>query len=265
MKPGIPATKLAQTILKERIEPLLPVDGKFGAASIAAAEKFVPIFIDLRADRWIAAVIQTEGKWSKLETGEIDAFYGPQTDWVASELIRRREGGAVIHRPDEIHQIPPYGRPKCWSPTDAQWRAKYGAEGTQQVKARSPYTLVLDWDLDTKLDGFQCHTLVQRDIEVALGRILNFYGEARIEKLGLNRFGGCLNVRKKRGGTTMSAHSWGTAIDFFPSMNELRWGRDRALFAKPEYDAWFEIWEKAGFISLGLCYNFDWMHVQKNP
>ncbi len=33
-------------------------------------------------------------------------------------------------------------------------------------------------------------------------------------------------------------------------------------FAKAEYDAWWELWEKEGWINLGRTRNYDWMHVQ---
>ena len=78
----------------------------------------------------------------------------------------------------------------------------------------------------------------------------------------LDLWGGCLNVRKMRGGSRYSMHSWGIAIDYDPGKNRLKWGRDRAAFAKPEYDTWWRLWEEEGWVSLGRTRNFDWMHVQ---
>lgn len=57
-------------------------------------------------------------------------------------------------------------------------------------------------------------------------------------------------------------HSWGIAIDYDPDRNQLQWGRDRAVFAGPDYDAWWQFWEEEGWTSLGRTRNFDWMHVQ---
>ena len=95
-----------------------------------------------------------------------------------------------------------------------------------------------------------------------LTQVRDRYGEERIRELRLDRWGGCLNVRPKRVGTEWSTHSWGIAIDFDPDQNQLRWGRDRAVFAQPEYEPWWEVWEKEGWVSLGRSSNFDWMHIQ---
>jgi hypothetical protein len=51
-------------------------------------------------------------------------------------------------------------------------------------------------------------------------------------------------------------------LDFDPSRNKLKWGRDKANLARPEYDAWWEAWETEGWLSLGRERNFDWMHIQ---
>jgi hypothetical protein len=57
-------------------------------------------------------------------------------------------------------------------------------------------------------------------------------------------------------------HSWGIAIDYDPNRNKLRWGAEKAVFAREEYKPWWEFWEEEGWISLGRSRNFDWMHVQ---
>ena len=79
---------------------------------------------------------------------------------------------------------------------------------------------------------------------------------------GKGQGGGCLNVRRMRGGTRWSTHSWGIAMDYDPEQNQWKWGRDRATLALPEYDAWWRLWEEEGWTSLGRTKNFDWMHVQ---
>ena len=59
-----------------------------------------------------------------------------------------------------------------------------------------------------------------------------------------------------------SMRSWGIAIDDDPARNRLKWKRDRANFAKPDYDAWWRFREEEGWVSLGRSRNYDWMHVQ---
>ena len=65
-----------------------------------------------------------------------------------------------------------------------------------------------------------------------------------------------------RGGTRLSTHAWGIAIDWDPERNQLKWGRDRAAFADAAYEPWWQAWESEGWVSLGRERNFDWMHVQ---
>jgi hypothetical protein len=65
-----------------------------------------------------------------------------------------------------------------------------------------------------------------------------------------------------RGGSSWSVHSFGAAIDFLPDENQLKWGKDKASLARPEYEAFWEIWENEGWMSLGRRKNYDWMHVQ---
>jgi hypothetical protein len=65
-----------------------------------------------------------------------------------------------------------------------------------------------------------------------------------------------------RGGSQMSMHSWGIALDFDANRNQLRWSSAKAAFAQPEYDAWWAAWEREGWTSLGRTYDYDWMHVE---
>jgi hypothetical protein len=87
-------------------------------------------------------------------------------------------------------------------------------------------------------------------------------GGIDISKLNLDLFGGCVNVRRMRGGSAWSIHSWGAAIDVDPDNNQLKWGKDKAEFAKKEYNAFWDIVEDEGWVSLGRVKNYDWMHYQ---
>ena len=59
-----------------------------------------------------------------------------------------------------------------------------------------------------------------------------------------------------------SMHAWGIAVDLDPINNQLRWGKDRASFARPEFEPFWKIVEANGATSLGRAQNRDWMHYQ---
>ena len=126
---------------------------------------------------------------------------------------------------------------------------------------RVPYPLKLSWDERTRVSRITVHKLVVYDVLSVFEAVKKHYGDD-IRKLHLDIFGGSYNYRKTRHGSKLSMHSWAIALDFDPQHNKLKWGKDLALFAKPEYDFWWEQWERVGWTSLGKAKNYDWMHVQ---
>jgi hypothetical protein len=247
--------KLAQQILKDTVDPSILVDGDFGRLSTGAAKKYVghiKVKDTMTAVRWIALVIQYK---AAILT---DAWWGPDTQDAAYRLL-----GQAFPRPDESPIIKP--TPRCWTPSDSQMIARYGQVGTNQVTINVPFPLRLDWDLKTKVTRVTCHKDFVKPILSVFEQLTEQYSPDRISALGIDRYGGILNVRKKRGGSTWSAHAWGTAIDLWPSANQLSWKKDRAEFAKPIYEPLRKAFTNAGLMSLGTCYNFDWMHWQLNP
>ena len=149
-----------------------------------------------------------------------------------------------------------------WPSQDYKSMVKfYGNVGENQTSIVLPYTMKLDWDLKTSIKKMTCHEKVAPSLIRIFTKIKDTYGDD-ISKLHLDLFGGCLNVRKKRGGSTWSIHSWGAAVDLSPDRNQLKWGKDKAEFAKPVYDKFWKIVEDEGWTSLGRKCNFDWMHFQ---
>lgn len=138
----------------------------------------------------------------------------------------------------------------------------YGNVGENQTSLVLPYTLKLAWDTSVEIKRITCHQKVAGSLHKIFENTLKVYGEKDLRKLRLDLFGGCLNVRKMRGGSSWSTHSWGAAVDLDPDRNQLRWGRDRASFARKEYEEFWKIVEKEGWVSLGRRRNFDWMHFQ---
>jgi len=130
------------------------------------------------------------------------------------------------------------------------------------VKVSLPYPLRLAWDVSTTVVSTQCHQKVATSIQKVLEQVLLYYSFDTVQQLRLDLYGGGFNLRAKRGGSSLSTHSWGIAFDFDPEHNQLKWNGSKAMFARPEYDYWWQCWESEGWVSLGRSRNYDWMHVQ---
>jgi hypothetical protein len=138
----------------------------------------------------------------------------------------------------------------------------YGQVGTGMTQIVMPFPLKLAWETDTIVRKVTCHEKCADSFLKIWKETLDHYGADKISRLRLDLFGGCLNVRKMRGGSSWSIHSWGAAWDTDPDMNQLRWGADKAEFAKADYDPFWRIVESNGGVSLGREKNYDWMHFQ---
>lgn len=138
----------------------------------------------------------------------------------------------------------------------------YGPVGENQVQLDLPYKLIIAWSSSQTVSKITCHQKVAKSLYTIFENTLKTYGEKDIAKLKLNLYGGCFNVRKMRKGSAYSIHSWGAAVDLDPNNNQLNWGRDKASFAKKEYEPFWKIVEAEGWTSLGRARNFDWMHFQ---
>lgn len=147
-------------------------------------------------------------------------------------------------------------------PRQADCMGFYGAVGQRQVALALPFPMRLAWDLRKTVTSISVHEKVHDSAARCFSRIADAYTAEARRAIGLDLFGGSLNVRPMRGGAAWSMHSWGIAIDFDPARNQLRWGRDRARLAQPDADAFWRIWEDEGWVSLGRARDYDWMHVQ---
>jgi hypothetical protein len=208
------------------------------------------------------AFIQTLCKQNGIETGKIDGKWGPQTDFAYGVLVDFLRTG-TMPGPWRDEQPVPEVNPNNWPlESNDSLTHFYGEVGKNQVRLQLPYPHRIAWDKRIVVHSIFCHEKVKDSLNRVLTKVLEHYGLDEIKRLHLDIWGGCLNVRKKRGGSTWSTHSWGIALDYDPENNALRWGRDRAEFARPEYDKWWQFWEEEGWVSLGRTKNFDWMHVQ---
>ena len=151
--------------------------------------------------------------------------------------------------------------------TTAQLTAKYGKPNPTGKGYLTyidlPFPMIVAWDRKQTVKRIQCHKLIADRLHKALSDILCHYGIDEIKRLQINVYGGCFNYRLMRGSTTtLSRHSWGTAIDLDPDRNLLHETSKTARFARPEYKPMIDIFYKHGFISLGRERNYDWMHFE---
>lgn len=236
------------------------IDGDFGPKSQEASRKllasmgsaetsYVPAWRD---DRVRVAIEQAMFESIGQDLGKIDGIAGVRTQIA----LERWQDHITFAAPSPGHIDAP-----MW-PLQRDIEKFYGKPGENQAMLVSPYPLYLDWDVRTSVARFsiheKCHDAALRVME----RVLSHYGPVEIHRLGLDQFGGCLNVRKMRNGSQMSTHSWGIAIDWDADRNPLRATSKTALMATPPYSKFLDLWEEEGFVSLGRARNYDWMHVQ---
>jgi hypothetical protein len=150
--------------------------------------------------------------------------------------------------------------------TQEQLLKKYGTPNKAGrgylVQIELPYPMYLNWSTSTIVWKISCHKLIADKLQNVFKEILAHYGLDEIKRLQIDDFGGCFNYRLMRGGTQLSTHSWGVAIDLDPDRNLLKENHKTARFARPEYKEMIDIFYRNGFESLGREKDYDWMHFQ---
>lgn len=134
-----------------------------------------------------------------------------------------------------------------------------GAEANL-VLIEPPYPMVLAWDTTKPLRKIRCHGLVAPSLRRVLASLAALYTPAELVEHGLDRWGGCYNVRKMRGSLgRWSRHSWGIAVDLDPARNGLRtpWPGEATMPL-----AVVEAFEAEGWLSGGRAWGCDAMHFQ---
>jgi len=169
----------------------------------------------------------------------------------------------VPERDQHNPRIPTLNEYSRW-PREAvpELQAFYGRVGQNQTRCQSPYPMKLAWDTSVKIESFSCHIKVADSLQGILETVRDKYTKEEIEEHGFNLFGGCLNVRKIRGGNRWSTHAWGIAIDIDPARNGLRTPWNKAYLSRPECSEFVMAFKNEGWYSLGLERNYDGMHFQ---
>lgn len=225
-------------------------------------------------EHWIQSRLTSHG----FPVGPIDGVIGDKTtaaikafqsrngilpsgkaDEATVAALRSTSAGPVVRPIGEDQPAPTI---KSVWPRQADVSAFYGAVGTSQTSIAIPFDMWLAWDKSVRARKMTLHTKVAASAERVLQAVAGLYSAQERKTIGLDLFGGSLNVRKMRGGSAYSMHSWGIAIDFDPERNQLKWGKDRARLAQPDAVPFWLEWEKEGWLSLGRARDFDHMHVQ---
>lgn len=245
-------------------------DGLRGPQSNAAVDRMLAAragdlgmnFSPWSSKRRAIAALQIASKDQDIDVGPIDGLWGPRTDFALDALGEILATGQppVMWRDQPARE----DNPNHWpGQSEAELTAFYGPPcDVPLVRVTCPWRLTLDWDPTQTTGRISCHERAAESLQRILERVFDHYGEEKIRQLQLHLYGGSYNCRRMRGGSSWSTHAWGIAIDWNPSGNKLKWGRERAALARAEYDPWWDIWEDEGWLSLGRARNFDWMHVQ---
>ena len=198
-----------------------------------------------------------------IDAGQVDGFNGPTTENALHQLAALLTSGSIPRGFGDINpvRINPHNYPL---ETENSLNQFYGKPcEIQLVRVHCPWKLRLDWDLRTTTSTITIHKKLSESLANILQQTFDIYGVNGIKQFGLDRYGGSMNCRKKRGSvSSWSTHAWGISIDWFPSKNKLRWDSQRASLAHPDLDAWWALWEQEGWLSLGRTEDRDWMHIQ---
>lgn len=247
----------------------LTADGKAGPGTVAAAKAYLAkSYPKLKTKDWdknrlLLAMEQAIYAVNKMEVGTVDGLMGEQTRYMRM-LWEAKLAGAEEVKEETTWKDKDFAEAKKndW-PSQSGVSKYYGKVGENQTTLKLPYPMLIAWDKAKIVTKFSVHEKVHDSAKRCLERIANEYPDEDVRrKLGINLWGGCLNVRKMRGGSAWSMHSWGIAIDFDPDRNQLKWGSDQARLAKKDCEMFWKIWEEEGWLSLGRSRNYDWMHVQ---
>lgn len=205
------------------------------------------------------------------QVGKIDGLIGPSTRLAFHIFV---EGPQEWRDKKETLPLSKTVLDKSKLPTVPYWPTQsmvrsqshraFGRAGENQTLLYLPkhIPLVLAWDERKSVTRFSCHEKVVDTLTRIYVNTFDAYGEERFKDLGFNLFGGCFNHRPIRGGTALSIHSWGCALDIDPARNQLRWKSNRARMARPEYDKFWNIVKDEKVVGLGPARNYDWMHIQ---
>lgn len=229
------------------------IDGIVGDMTRAAirgfeASKGLPV--DGMADEDVVAWLRTKGNPTLAALRS------------SSSTVDEETAAIVGHREVPEEDIQKFALVGNTWPRQSGVSAFYGGVGTNQTTIELPYDMVLAWSKTTRARKMTLHRKVAPSALRVLQRVAQIYSAKERAGLGIDLFAGSLNVRRMRGGSAYSMHSWGIAIDFDSERNQLKWGAPKARLSHADALPFWQAWEAEGWLSLGRARNYDWMHVQ---
>lgn len=243
------------------------IDGDAGpktrAAILHAGNRIDP---DWSAKRRLVGAVQAALTEMGHEPGPVDGYFGHNTREALIACLGEDVLGTGPVTVERAERCDTLSHPAQLAyPRQRDMEAFYGPAGGADCtagKVALPFPLRLAWDRDQVIRRFSCHEKLATPMTGIFRAALAEYGSEGIERLELDLFGGCYNFRNMRGGSSLSTHAYGAAVDLNPEKNRLRWGADRAQFAQPEYEPFWRIVMAHGGTPAGYAWGKDWMHFQ---
>lgn len=106
--------------------------------------------------------------------------------------------------------------------------------------------MVLGWSTGTRVKRMTLHEKVAPSAERVLQAVATIYSAKERADLGIDLFAGSLNLRRMRGGSSYSMHSWGIAIYFDSLRNALNTHAPKARLSHADAVPFWEAWEAEG-------------------
>jgi hypothetical protein len=145
-------------------------------------------------------------------------------------------------------------------PRGKNGEASVGWESANLVDWVPPYPMFYSDGKMTLLKNLRIHQKCLSAFDEAFKAVLDHFGEGAIKTKRLNISGGTYCYRLQRGGSRLSVHSWGCAIDIDPAHNPFPspWKPYRGMI-DPDFA---EILQAHGFTWRGSQNDIDPMHFQ---
>lgn len=149
--------------------------------------------------------------------------------------------------------------PNPWPSADrASMERFYGKPGDESnlVSIPTPFPMFYD---GRRIHSLRCHKKVAESLSRVLASIGKGFGSDRGIMEEAEDYGGCFNFRNKRGGSSLSIHAWGAAIDLDADDNTFRdhW----PLTADMPLEI-IEAFAREGWVSAAAFWGYDAMHFQ---